>query len=235
MLRKLPLLLLTLALLAVPAPASAYEKLRPGDRGAKVRELQRALHVPADGDFGPRTTRAVRRYQRRHGLRVTGVVNKRMAGMLGLGKRSRHTPFASTGSGGAAYGDEPDDGPSEPSGRAARAVQAARSAIGTPYAYGGESRDGFDCSGLTSWAYRKAGLRLPRTSFDQYEAGDRVARSDIRAGDLVFFDSSGPGASHVGIATGRGKAISATSSGGVMEHSTRSGYWGSHYVGARRP
>lgn len=233
MLRRLPLLLLAVTLLAVPAPASAYDKLRRGDRGADVRELQRALKVPADGVFGRRTARAVRRYQRRHDLRPTGVVGRRMARMLGLGERSRHAPPASTGSGGAEYGEEPD-APAR-SGRVRRALRAARSAIGTPYAYGGTSKEGFDCSGLTLWAYKKAGLRLPRTSYDQYRVGDRVRRSGIRAGDLVFFDTAGPGPSHVGIATGRGKVISTTSSSGVMEHSTRSGYWGSHYVGARRP
>jgi cell wall-associated NlpC family hydrolase len=114
------------------------------------------------------------------------------------------------------------------------AVDAARDAIGTPYASGGTTKDGFDCSGLTRWAYRKAGVKLPHSSFDQFELGTEVARADVLPGDLVFFDSGGSGASHVGIATGPRTAISATSSGGVMEHSTRKGYWGAHFVGARR-
>jgi cell wall-associated NlpC family hydrolase len=113
------------------------------------------------------------------------------------------------------------------------AVAAAESAVGTPYASGGTTTDGFDCSGLTRWAYKKAGIRLPHSSYDQFELGDAVAKADLVAGDLVFFDTAGDGASHVGIATDAKHAISATSHG-VMEHTLRGGYWGSHYVGARR-
>ena len=60
-----------------------------------------------------------------------------------------------------------------------------------------------------------------------------MARGDVRPGDLVFFSTAGPGASHVGIATSATTVVSATN-GGVMEHSTRDAYWGGHYVGARR-
>jgi cell wall-associated NlpC family hydrolase len=134
-------------------------------------------------------------------------------------------PAAAAPSGGAAYQETT---------RADEAVAAAEDAIGSPYSSGGTTKDGFDCSGLTMWAYRKAGVRLPHSSFEQYRRGERVARGDVVAGDLVFFDTAGPGASHVGIATGPRRAISATSSGGVMEHPTRTGYWGEHYVGARR-
>jgi peptidoglycan DL-endopeptidase CwlO len=61
-----------------------------------------------------------------------------------------------------------------------------------------------------------------------------VPRDRVRAGDLVFFDTDGAGASHVAIATSSTTAISATTHG-VMEHAIASGYWGAHYVGARRP
>ncbi len=57
---------------------------------------------------------------------------------------------------------------------------------------------------------------------------------DIQPGDLVFFDTAGAGASHVGIATGPDTAISATSSKGVMEHPLDDDYWGEHFLGARR-
>ncbi len=119
--------------------------------------------------------------------------------------------------------------------KAAAIVAAAESAVGSPYVSGGTDPSGFDCSGLTTWAFKKAGIRLPRTSFDQFEVGRAVAPSDIRPGDLVFWSTDGAGASHVGIAVAVNRAISATSSGGVMEHGIKgSGYWGSAFVGARR-
>ena len=114
------------------------------------------------------------------------------------------------------------------------AVAAARTRIGSSYAMGATGPSAFDCSGLTTYAFAQAGVALPRTSQAQFGAGRSVARDEIQRGDLVFFSTAGPGASHVGVATGRGTAISATSSGGVMEHPTTDAYWGAAYVGARR-
>lgn len=115
----------------------------------------------------------------------------------------------------------------------ASAVSAARSRIGSAYAMGATGPRAFDCSGLTTYAFSRAGVGLPRTSQAQFGAGQGVERGAIRSGDLVFFSTNGPGASHVGVATGRGTVISATSSG-VMEHAMSDAYWGGHYVGARR-
>jgi cell wall-associated NlpC family hydrolase len=83
------------------------------------------------------------------------------------------------------------------------------------------------------WAFGQAGISLPRTSFAQYGTGTAVPSSGIQAGDLVFFDTAGSGASDVGIATGPDTAVSATTHG-VMTHTIHGTYWGSHYVGARR-
>jgi cell wall-associated NlpC family hydrolase len=118
-------------------------------------------------------------------------------------------------------------------GEARGVVKAAAAQIGDGYAYGGMGPDGFDCSGLTAYAFADAGVALPHNSHGQAAMGEPVARGDIRAGDLVFFSTAGAGASHVGIATGAGTVISATNSG-VMEHSMSDAYWGGHYVGARR-
>lgn len=112
-------------------------------------------------------------------------------------------------------------------------MAAARTKLGLPYALGGVGPASFDCSGLTQWAFAQAGITLPRTSFEQASAGVHVDRAAIQAGDLVFFDANGPGASHVGIATGPTTAISATTHG-VREHMTTGDYWGAHYFGARR-
>jgi cell wall-associated NlpC family hydrolase len=116
-------------------------------------------------------------------------------------------------------------------------VAAARSLTGVRYRYGGESpQTGFDCSGLTWWAFRQVGVDLPRVSYDQYEAGHAVSRRDIRAGDLVFFRLRGnPKNMHVGIATDKGTFIHSPSEGGrVREDAIDGSYWRDRYVGARR-
>jgi len=112
-------------------------------------------------------------------------------------------------------------------------VKTAMAQVGDGYAWGGSGPDAFDCSGLTAYTFARAGVALPHTSQGQAARGRPVARGDVRPGDLVFFSTAGPGASHVGVATGATTVVSATN-GGVMEHSTRDAYWGGHYVGARR-
>jgi cell wall-associated NlpC family hydrolase len=187
--------------------------LKLGSRGPEVAAMQRALGISADGVFGHQTKRAVTAFQAAHGLEVDGVVGPVTLGALGISGAA-----APVGGGG---------------GGAAGAVAAARTQAGKPYALGGVGPGSFDCSGLTQWAMAQVGIQLPRTSFEQASAGVHVDRAAIQAGDLVFFDANGPGASHVGIATGPTTAISATSHG-VREHSTVGSYWGAHYYGARR-
>jgi cell wall-associated NlpC family hydrolase len=112
-------------------------------------------------------------------------------------------------------------------------VDVALAQVGDGYAWGGAGPDAFDCSGLTAYAFATAGVTLPHTSQGQAALGRPVARDAIRPGDLVFFSTAGAGASHVGIATGRTTAVSATNAG-VLEHAIDDAYWGGHYVGARR-
>ncbi|MER6091706.1 C40 family peptidase [Streptomyces bluensis] len=93
-----------------------------------------------------------------------------------------------------------------PSSRAAAALSYAYAKLGSPYVWGATGPDAFDCSGLTQAAYRVAGVSLPRTTYTQIGAGQRVARSQLLPGDLVFFYS---GISHVGIYVGNGQMIHA--------------------------
>jgi cell wall-associated NlpC family hydrolase len=165
----------------------------------------------------------VRAFQAAHGLTVDGVVGPQTLGALGGVAASSSAP-ATQGSASAA--------PAASAGVGA-AVSAALSKVGVPYASGGNGPSAFDCSGLTVWAFRQAGISLPRTSFAQYGMGSPVSKDAIQAGDLVFFDTDGGGASHVGIATGPTTAVSATSHG-VRTHAIFDSYWGAHFVGARR-
>ncbi|MGW2409472.1 NlpC/P60 family protein [Streptomyces sp. NPDC001739] len=97
-------------------------------------------------------------------------------------------------------------GPGPASGRAAAAVAAVRAAVGSPYAWGSAGPGAFDCSGLTQWAYRRAGVSLPRTSQAQRGAGRPVPLGRIRPGDLVIYRSD---ASHVGMYVGHGQVVHA--------------------------
>jgi len=181
----------------------------PAPSRAITIAVQSRLGIPADGVYGPQSRAAVRAFQARHGLAVDGIVGPQTLAALGV------SGSAAPGAGGGT------------------ALSVARSMIGRPYAFGGASPRAFDCSGLMVYAFRQAGVILPRTSFGQFGVGVPVSRANIQAGDLVFFNASGPGASHVGIATSNATVISATTHG-VREHTIGGPYWGAHYVGARR-
>lgn len=210
--RLLPMLIICCSF-ALPVAVAAAQPLGPGDRGKAVKVVQRALGLEPDGIYGRETARAVRRFQREEGLAATGRVDR----------ATRAALFGGTSTGGTSAGQAPPDG----------IVAAARRALGRPYETGADGPDAFDCSGLVVWAARAVGLSLPRSSYTQFREGMPVRRNALAAGDLVFFDTNGPGASDVGIAVSATEAISATTHG-VREHTIFGPYWGEHYVGARR-
>ncbi|MET8148180.1 NlpC/P60 family protein [Actinoplanes sp. NPDC049668] len=94
-------------------------------------------------------------------------------------------------------------------GSAGKAVTFAFNAIGVMYDYGADGPNGYDCSGLTSAAWRAAGKSLPHNAAAQYSATARISKSDLKAGDLVFYRSNG----HVGIYVGGGQIIDASRAG----------------------
>lgn len=119
-----------------------------------------------------------------------------------------------------------------PSGKGADVIKAARKWAGVPYQYGGNSRNGVDCSGLVCMAYSTgAGIDLPRSSSEQAEFCKRISRDAVRPGDLVFFVSSRGGSriNHVAIYLGNNRIIHATTSRGVIESSLDDPYWKTHY------
>ncbi|WP_342476547.1 C40 family peptidase [Paenibacillus sp. FSL H7-0350] len=107
-------------------------------------------------------------------------------------------------------------------------------AIGTKYVSGGTSTNGFDCSGFTMYVFDKIGINLPHQSGSQYQMGTDVSLDEMRPGDLVFFNTSGKGISHVGIYVGDGEFAHASSSRGVTISSLSDSYYVNRYVGAKR-
>jgi cell wall-associated NlpC family hydrolase len=122
----------------------------------------------------------------------------------------------------------------EPAG--SRVVGIAARLIGTPYRYGGDSpREGFDCSGLVFYSFEQMGVKVPRTAADQRRAAERVKRSQLEPGDLVFFRSSKGRVDHVGIYAGEGRFIHAPNSGSVVSYAYLDDpYYRSHFVSAGR-
>ena len=110
----------------------------------------------------------------------------------------------------------------------------ALSLRGVNYVYGGTNPQvGLDCSAFTQLAFRKIGIEIPRVSFEQFRVGVGIPKANLIPGDLVFFSTNGPGATHVGIYVGDGNFISATTKG-VQIQALDSDYWSKTYRGSRR-
>lgn len=110
-----------------------------------------------------------------------------------------------------------------------RAARLARHFVGVPYAWGGASPSGFDCSGLVHYVYGRLGVDLPHNAAAQFGYGRAVPLAQLRPGDLVFFSGLG----HVGLALGGGRYIHAPQSGERVEVASLASRAGS-IVGARR-
>ncbi len=115
----------------------------------------------------------------------------------------------------------------------------ANTYLGTPYRYGGTTRNGIDCSAFVLNVYGETtGIELPRVAAEQAKLGERVEKQELQKGDLVFF-SQGSRISHVGIVQevsqeGDIKFIHASTSRGVMVSSINDSYWGKRYRFAKR-
>jgi len=111
----------------------------------------------------------------------------------------------------------------------------ALSLRGTPYRNGGSDPSGFDCSGFTQYVFAQYGVSLPREVREQYRVGKAVKPAALVAGDIIFFATTDPGPSHVGIAIGGDEFVHAPSTTGVVrvEH-LGSSYWSPRFLGAKR-
>lgn len=115
-------------------------------------------------------------------------------------------------------------------------VEAAQKLQGVKYVLGGDSPStGFDCSGYTRYVYGLFRIPIPRTVGEQYRIGRPASGKAIKPGDLLFFTTTGPGATHVALAIGPDEFVHApTESGVVRTEKLSSPYWHARFLGARR-
>lgn len=144
-------------------------------------------------------------------------------------------PFPTPG--GAAVALPPAAAPAPTAPADAYAISGAALLLrGTPYRNGGSDPSGFDCSGFVWYVFARHGVQVPRTVSEQFRTGSQVDPADLRAGDLVFFDTmNAHAATHVGISIGGDEFVHAPSSAGeVRVERLGSTYWAPRFVGARR-
>jgi cell wall-associated NlpC family hydrolase len=173
---------------AAPRAVTKTPTLHYGDHGSAVVWVQRKLHVPGTGHYGPRTRAAVKRFQHRHGLHRTGRVGYPTWVALGVQPSSASRVARSR---------------KAPATRDTTVLRIAAMQKGKPYRYGATGPHAFDCSGFVGYVYSKAGVNLPRTSGAIRAKARRISAAQARPGDLVFVQHHGR-VSHVAIYAGRG-------------------------------
>lgn len=114
-------------------------------------------------------------------------------------------------------------------------ISNGKELLGTPYKFGASGTTGyFDCSSFVQFVFKQSEISLPRSSSEQAHIGNKISKSSLSKGDLMFFKTNGKSISHVAIYIGDNKMIHASSSKGVTIDSINNSYWKNKYVTARR-
>jgi cell wall-associated NlpC family hydrolase len=212
------------ASLSSERPPAGYLYL--GSKGAEVLTLQQDLARlgfyagKITGTYGPVTFKAVVAYQASVHLPDHGYVGSLTDAALAesLQQAPKAVDVVSSAS---------------DSTTAQAIINLAMRYQGAPYVWGGNSpATGFDCSGFVQWLFGQNGISLPRTTFEQWDVGRHVSRSQLQPGDLVFFTTQGVFCNHVGLYLGQSQFISATLPGqGVVVQSLNTSYWADAFDG----
>jgi len=210
----------TLALLILVLPETALaasSPLKVGDKGWKVKVAQQKLNVigintEITGSFSANTEKALKDFQQKYKLKVTGLLDDATY------QKVINAAFEKEGIRGVS-GKE--------------IITTAAKYKGVPYKFGGTTPKAFDCSGYVQYVFAQHKAKLPRMADAQCLEGIFVLKKDLKEGDLVFFTTYEPGASHVGIYAGKDKFWNA-SSHGVMLSSLKEKYWSERYYDASR-
>ena len=190
-----------------------------GDKGWKVKQAQQYLQKlgfdpgETNGQFTKATRKALRKFQKKYKLKETGNLDNATYEELKWQAEAKE------------YGGDV---------ASTKILKTAAQYKGVPYVFGGTTPRGFDCSGYVQYVFAKHGIRLTRTADTQAREGKFVSKKNLKPGDLVFFTTYEPGASHVGIYAGNNLFWNATSSRGIMLSNLTDSYWGPRYYTARR-
>lgn len=251
------ILIVTIAFCLISVNAQAAPILKLNSHGHDVVILQQNLIrlnyrlSKVSGNFDSETQNAVKAFQKDNNLQVTGIVNRETWWAIKGGKQNiavKSTTVNKQSSGKKKLTKPVSNNEkiiwgnlaSVPYGKQFLSqkevpgiIATAKDYIGVPYVFGGNTPRGFDCSGYLEYVFAKHGIDIPRTADEQYKLGKLVKSDDLKPGDLVFFTTYEPGASHCGIYLGNKNFIHASTSKGIRVDSLDSEYWAPRYYGGK--
>jgi len=249
-----------------PVNELLYKGLANGDKNESVSRMQSRLYAlgyltkttSLDGEYGTTTANAVKLFQKASGITASGTANTATlralysteAKSLPSGTKAADATTTTSSSGSSSYLDNVPNGLASTTGSLSShasgaekleyVISLAQNKLGKPYVYGATGPDKFDCSGLTTWAFKAVGVSLKRSAYAQGydESYAKITGvSNLRRGDLVFFNtiSDSDLSDHVGIYLGNGYFIHASSGGHrVVVSNLTSGFYNRVFSWGRR-